>query len=131
METGHSLCSLCRCAPSVAGSPRVQIPWGPVNYAGEHFVYVTLGGKQVVGCPLRVVLPLSRYSNPRLLMASSTGRMCFRDAVNREPRKSITPTYPVARLSALAHAQPIQGAQKTRHGTPKGGGLLTCHGLNF
>ena len=38
----------------VAGSPRVRLAWGPVTRSGEHVLFVSLGGKQIPGCPCRV-----------------------------------------------------------------------------
>ena len=45
------------------GNPLAKLPWGPIELAGEHLIKVSLGGKQILGCPVRAkVKPAKKTS---------------------------------------------------------------------
>ena len=48
---------VARTLDDVAGSPRVKIPWGPVTRAGEHLIYIELGGKQPMATEPDAAMP--------------------------------------------------------------------------
>lgn len=60
-KLSHWSGDVLRTMDDVAGSPRVQLQYGPLTRSGDHFLFVSLGGKQIAGCPYRIkVLPRAK-----------------------------------------------------------------------
>ena len=93
----------------VGGSTRVKLPFGPLTFAGEHLIHVSVGGRMVGGSPCRVrILPASRSS----ATVSSLHAAAADGASSSPPPPFLPPPPPPPATEAATSPPPVAPPRK-------------------